>query len=57
LFHYWLAVALMAYFLPSGEPSIIAYTSGVLGILIGADILNLHKIPEIGIRIAKISGA
>jgi len=52
-----LASALMAYLLPSGAPSIIAYTSGVLGTLIGADMLNLHKIPEIGARIASIGGA
>jgi len=52
-----LAAALAAYLLPSGSPSIIAYTSGVLGTLIGADLLNLHKIPKISARIASIGGA
>jgi uncharacterized membrane protein len=52
-----LTAALVAYLLPSGAPAIIAYTSGVLGTLIGADISNLHKIPKIGARIASIGGA
>jgi len=43
--------------LPSGAPSITAYTSGVFGTLFGADILNLHKISTIGARIASIGGA
>ncbi|MEM3672880.1 MAG: DUF1614 domain-containing protein [Candidatus Bathyarchaeia archaeon] len=49
-----LTAAYMAYLLPSGAPAIIAYASGVFGTLIGADISNLHKIPEIGARIASI---
>lgn len=52
-----LTSALMAYFLPSSAPAIIAYTSGVFGTLIGADVLNLRKIPKIGARIASIGGA
>jgi len=52
-----LTAALMAYLLPSSAPAIIAYTSGVFGTLIGADILNLQKIPKIGARIASIGGA
>jgi uncharacterized membrane protein len=52
-----LTAALMAYVLPSSAPPVIAYTSGVFGTLIGADILNLHKIPRIGARIASIGGA
>ncbi|MGC8998437.1 MAG: DUF1614 domain-containing protein [Candidatus Bathyarchaeia archaeon] len=52
-----LTAALMGYLLPSGAPSIIAYTSGVFGTLIGADILNLHRIPKIGARIVSIGGA
>jgi uncharacterized membrane protein len=47
----------VAYLLPSGAPAVIAYTSGVLGTLIGADITNLHKIPRLGARIASIGGA
>lgn len=52
-----LAAALVAYVLPSGAPAVIAYASGVLGTLIGADIANLHKIPGLGTRIASIGGA
>ncbi|MCS7115213.1 MAG: DUF1614 domain-containing protein [Nitrososphaerota archaeon] len=52
-----LAAALAAYLLPSGAPAVVAYASGVLGTLIGADIANLHKIPWLGARIASIGGA
>ncbi len=36
---------------------LIAYVSGTLGVLIGADLLNLNKIPELGSTIASIGGA
>jgi uncharacterized membrane protein len=52
-----LTAALVAYVLPSGAPTIVAYVSGVLGTLIGADITNLHKIPQLGAKIASIGGA
>ena len=52
-----LAAALVAYLLPSGAPAVVAYTSGVLGTLIGADITNLHHIPRLGAKIASIGGA
>lgn len=39
------------------DAPIIAYISGTLGSLIGADILNLKKIPELGTPIASIGGA
>lgn len=39
-----------------GNPAVIAYTSGTLGTLIGADLLNLKKIEEMG-GIASIGGA
>jgi uncharacterized membrane protein len=52
-----LAAALTAYLLPSNAPAVVAYVSGVLGTLIGADITNLHKIPRLGARIASIGGA
>jgi uncharacterized membrane protein len=52
-----LAAAFMAYLLPSNPPAVIAYTSGVFGTLIGADIFNLHKIPSLGAKIASIGGA
>jgi len=52
-----LAAALAAYLLPSGAPAVVAYASGVLGTLIGADITNLHRIPRLGAKIASIGGA
>jgi uncharacterized membrane protein len=52
-----LTAALAAYILPSGAPTIVAYVSGVLGTLIGADITNLHNIPKLGAKIASIGGA
>ena len=36
---------------------IIAYTGGVLGTLIGADLLNLNKIKNLGAPVASIGGA
>jgi uncharacterized membrane protein len=35
----------------------VAYVSGVLGTLIGADLLNLHKLRELGAPVASIGGA
>ena len=52
-----IAAALMAYVLPFTTPAVIAYTSGVLGTLIGADLTNLHKISSLGAKIASIGGA
>lgn len=52
-----IAAALLAYVLPSGAPKVIAYVSGVLGTLIGADLSNLNVIPELGAPVASIGGA
>ncbi|MGD0979199.1 MAG: DUF1614 domain-containing protein [Candidatus Bathyarchaeia archaeon] len=35
----------------------IAYVSGVLGTLIGADLSNLNRIPKLGAPVASIGGA
>jgi uncharacterized membrane protein len=35
----------------------VAYVSGVLGTLIGADLMNLHKISDLGAPVASIGGA
>ena len=39
------------------NPFIIAYVAGTLGTLVGADLLNFHKIPELGSPIVSIGGA
>ena len=52
-----LVAAITAYLLPFHAHQIIAYVAGVLGTLIGADLLNLHVIPELGAPVASIGGA
>lgn len=39
------------------NPFIIAYIAGTLGTLIGADLMNLNKIPKLGASIVSIGGA
>lgn len=51
------AAAALALLISPGEAPIIAYISGTLGSLIGADLLNLKKIPELGTPVASIGGA
>jgi uncharacterized membrane protein len=52
-----LVAAASAYLLPSGATRVVAYVSGVLGTLIGADLSNLSVIPKLGAPIASIGGA
>jgi uncharacterized membrane protein len=52
-----IVAALLAYILPSRAPKVIAYVSGVLGTLIGADLSNFNVIPELGALVASIGGA
>jgi len=52
-----LAAVLSAYLLPSSSPKVIAYISGVLGTLIGADLSNIKAIPNLGAPVASIGGA
>ncbi len=49
--------ALLALFLAPENPAVVAYVSGTLGTLIGADILNLKKIEELNTPMASIGGA
>ncbi|MCX9013064.1 MAG: DUF1614 domain-containing protein [Candidatus Methanoperedens sp.] len=49
--------AALALMLSPQQAPIIAYISGTLGSLIGADLLNLKKIPELGTPVASIGGA
>jgi uncharacterized membrane protein len=52
-----LMAVLSAFLLPSGSPKVIAYVSGVLGTLIGADLSHLDAIPQLGAPVASIGGA
>ncbi|UEC42400.1 MAG: conserved membrane protein of unknown function [Methanothrix sp.] len=52
------AILLTAAFCPIPECRFVtAYVGGVLGTLIGADILNLHRIADLGAPVASIGGA
>jgi len=52
-----LAAALVAYVLVPGAPAVVAYVSGTLGALIGADLSNLRGIGRLGAPMASIGGA
>jgi uncharacterized membrane protein len=52
-----LASAVVAILLSHTYAPVIAYVSGVLGVLIGADLLNLNKIENLGATMASIGGA
>lgn len=42
---------------PQGQAAVVAFVSGVIGVLVGADLLNLPKLADIGARTASIGGA
>lgn len=50
-------VAVAMAFLFGGNMPLIAYTSGTLGVLIGADLMNMDKIKSLGAPMASIGGA
>jgi uncharacterized membrane protein len=55
-----IVAALAGMFLSGGVPhhaDAIAYVSGVLGTLIGADLMNLGRLSELGAPVASIGGA
>ncbi len=52
-----LVTALTALFLGGDYVYAVAYVSGTLGTLIGADLLNLSKIPRLGASVVSIGGA
>ncbi len=52
-----IAAALIAILLSTSQPAVIAYVSGSLGALIGADLTNLKGIGKMGESIASIGGA
>lgn len=52
-----LTAALISYILVPGSPAVVAYVSGSIGALIGADLTNLRDITKLGAPIASIGGA
>jgi len=52
-----IAAALAALVLAPAHPQTVAYVSGVLGTLIGADLSNLQVIKKLGAPVASIGGA
>jgi len=52
-----LVAIVLAFIFPNAIRTVIAYVSGVLGVLIGADLLNLNKIKSLGAPTASIGGA
>jgi len=52
-----LTSAILALIIDPAHAAQLAYISGVLGVLIGADILQLKAIEDLGAPIASIGGA
>jgi uncharacterized membrane protein len=52
-----LVTALVALSLSSWNPAPLAYIAGSLGTLIGADLMNLGKVRDLGAPVASIGGA
>ncbi len=51
------AVYLVSIFSTVTCPTQVAYVGGVLGALVGADIMNLDKLPDLGAPVVSIGGA
>nr|WP_297070331.1 DUF1614 domain-containing protein [Thermococcus sp.] len=47
----------LALVLGGSNPPLVAYTSGTMGVLIGADLMNLNKIKTLGASMISIGGA
>jgi uncharacterized membrane protein len=52
-----IAIMLVNIVSPLSCPTQVAYVGGTLGTLIGADLMNLQKLPELGAPIVSIGGA
>ncbi|MGZ4959468.1 MAG: DUF1614 domain-containing protein [Methylomonas sp.] len=52
-----LAAAMMALILDPTHAAQLAYVSGVLGVLIGADVLRIRQVGSLGVPMASIGGA
>jgi len=48
---------LLGWLLGDGNPNAVAYVSGTLGVLIGADLMNWNKIKHLGAPMVSIGGA
>jgi len=51
------AAAVISYILVPGSPAIVAYVSGSIGALVGADLTNLRGITRLGAPVVSIGGA
>ena len=51
------AAALISYILMPGSPAVLAYVSGSIGALVGADLTNLRGITKLGAPMVSIGGA
>ncbi|WP_297065357.1 DUF1614 domain-containing protein [Thermococcus sp.] len=52
-----LVAVLLGWLLGDGNPTLVAYVSGTLGVLIGADLMNWGKIKHLGAPMVSIGGA
>lgn len=52
-----LSSSIIALFLDHAHAAHLAYITGVLGVLIGADICNIHKVKDLNTPLASIGGA
>jgi uncharacterized membrane protein len=52
-----LVAALLALILDAEHAAHLAYIAGVLGVLIGADVLHLNDVGSLGVPVASIGGA
>jgi uncharacterized membrane protein len=52
-----LAAAVVAYLVSPGSPAIVAYVSGTMGALVGADLTNMRGITKLGAPMVSIGGA
>jgi uncharacterized membrane protein len=52
-----ITAAVLAYLLSPSAPTVVAYVSGTMGTLIGADLTNLRGINKLGAPVVSIGGA
>ncbi|ASJ05995.1 DUF1614 domain-containing protein [Thermococcus pacificus] len=52
-----LMAVLLGWVFGDGNPNVVAYISGTLGVLIGADLMNWNKIKNLGAPMVSIGGA